>query len=88
MPTESASSSRLLRRLGVLRWVAVFTAVLAGAAVLLPWSNLVMMLAICIVAVGGMVTAVVLDRRVVALGGRSAYPPKDEQARLSPQERE
>lgn len=87
MPTESASTSRLLRRLGVLRWVAVFTAVLAGIALLVPWSNLVVMIAICVVAVGALIAAVVLDRRVVALGGRSAFARKGDVADPSRQER-
>jgi len=76
VPTESASLSRTVGRLGVLRWVAVFAGVLAGTALLLPWSNLVVMIAICIVAVGALIAAVVLDRRVVALGGRSVFARK------------
>jgi hypothetical protein len=43
---------------------------------LVPWSNLIVMLAICIVGVGALIAAVVLDRRVGALGGRSAFARK------------
>lgn len=86
MPTESAPS-RLLRRLGVVQWVAVFTGVLAGTALLVPWSNLVVMIAVGVVAVGALIAAVVLGRRVVALGGRSLFARKGDVADSSRQER-
>lgn len=88
MPTESASSPRLLRRLGVLRWVAVFAGVSAGTVLLVPGSNLLVMIAICIVAVDALIAAVVLDRRVVALGGQSAFARKGAPANSSHHERE
>jgi hypothetical protein len=46
------------------------------------------MIAICIVAVDALIAAVVLDRRVVALGGQSAFARKGAPANSSHHERE
>jgi hypothetical protein len=76
MSFEAEPSSRDLRRISIARWIAVYAGALSATAILFTYSNLIVLLVVGALGVALLVVGVRLDRRVVSLGGRSAFAGK------------
>jgi hypothetical protein len=74
---ESAAAHRRLRRLRFAQWVAALLVVASSTALLVPmhtWIALLVVLGLGLgVGVGALVATLLLDRRIIALGGASLF---------------